>query len=323
MPHDLVALGLNAVDVLVRLPMHVKRDGKQMVDDLLIQGGAPTGSGSCGVARLGYAVAFVARVGNNTLSAICVEEFRKSGVRTDFIVHDEESRPALALVEIDPVTAARTVFIQMDNYGYVRPTDIPVEAIRTARTLLVDSYDLDATEAALRAAVGTNCRTILDFEAGDRERMRSLLALGSDPILPLATACHLTGCETATEAVRALAGLSPGQTVVTDGLNGSWAWDRDQQNVRHQPAFRVASADTTGCGDAFHAGYITGLLEGWNLPLRLEFGALLASRVATRIGGRTALPRRKDILGLLRPDISPELRNLIHKLNDHTLAPSR
>jgi sulfofructose kinase len=314
MPHDLVSLGLNAVDVLIRLPEQVRKDDKQMTDSLLIQGGAPTGSGAAGVARLGYDVAYVARVGHNTLSAICLEEFKNNGVGTDLCVHDEDSRPALALVEIDPLTAGRTVFIQMDHYGFLRPEDIPVAAIRSARVLLVDSYDLDATEAALRAAAESSCRSVLDFESGDRERMRSLLALGTDAILPLASARRLTGEESPVAVIKSLATLTPGQAIVTDGLHGSWGWDRDRTTVHHQSAFQVVSVDTTGCGDAFHAGYIVGVLEGWPLPLRMEFGALLASRVSTKTGGRTALPWRKEVSSLLRPDVSPELQTLIQKL---------
>jgi len=282
MAFDLIALGLNAVDVLVRLPEHVKRGDKQMVSDLIIQGGTPAGSGACAVARFGYDVAFVARIGENTLAAINIEDFHKNRVRTDLFIRDEDSRPAIALVEIDPATAGRTVFIQMDHYGYLRPGDIPVAAIRTARALLVDSYDLDATEAALRAAAGTDCRSILDFESGDPERNKALLALGTDPILPLTWARSLTGEDKPEEVVRGLGRMTPGHAVTTDGLNGSWAWDRVRRAVRHQPAFLVESVDSTGCGDAYHAGYAIGLLEGWSLALRMEFGALLAARVATR-----------------------------------------
>lgn len=322
MPHDLIALGLNAVDILIRLPRHIKKDDKQMVDDLIIQGGAPTGSGACGVARFGYRVAFVARVGENTLSAISLEEFRNNSVCTDLMVRDKESRPAIALVEIDPEGAVRTVFIQMDHYGYLRSEDIPVEAIRTSRALLVDSYDLNATEAALRAAVGTNCRTVLDFESGDPGRTKALLALGTDPILPLAWARELTEKTTPDDVVRALSGMTFGQVIATDGLHGSWAWDRDRQAVHHQPAFRVEGIDSTGCGDAYHAGYIVGILEGWSLARRMEFGALLAARVATRVGGRTALPWHNQVRSLLLPSVSAELEALIENLHEKALATS-
>jgi sugar/nucleoside kinase (ribokinase family) len=94
--------------------------------------------------------------------------------------------------------------------------------------------------------------------------------------------------------------------LVTDGIQGSWALDCEAGGIIHQPAFVVDPVDTTGCGDAFHAGYIVGVLEGWPLALRMEFGSLLASRVAGRVGGRTALPNRKA--DLIRNDISNNLR---------------
>lgn len=304
MPYDLISVGLNAVDVLVRLPEDVQHNGKQFVDDLIIQGGAPVGSGSCGVARLGFKVGIVARLGQNTLSSVSLEDYRANAVDTGLIVRDENSRPAIALVEIDRRTAVRTVFIQMDDYGYLQPQDIPVAEIAKARALLVDSYDLAATETALTASRGTPCRSILDFESGPREHLLKLLPMGTDPILPLEAARHLTGRREALEVIRALADLCPGQVVVTDGINGSWAWDRDAGAAVHQPAFAVSAVDTTGCGDAYHAGYIVGLLEGWPLRLRMEFGSLLASRVAGSVGGRTALPWRQNTPDLVRDDLS-------------------
>jgi len=314
MSYDLISVGLNAVDVLIRLPREVQHDGKQFVDDLIIQGGAPVGSGSCGVARLGFKVGIVARLGQNTLSAVSLEDFHANAVDTGLVVRDEDSRPAIALVEIDPRTAARTVFIHMDNYGYLRAQDIPAQEISRARVLLVDSYDLDATETALAAAQGTACRSVLDFESGPREHLTRLLRMGTDPILPLEAARHLTGRQEPLEVIRALADLCPGQVLITDGISGSWAWDRAAGSVVHQTAFVVQPIDTTGCGDAYHAGYIVGLLEGWPLPLRMEFGSLLASRVAGSVGGRTALPWRKDARGLMRDDLSQPLKDKLQNL---------
>jgi len=311
---DVVAVGLNAVDVLVRLPEEVTPDTKHMVKELLIQGGAPMGTGSSAVAMLGYRTAFVARLGRNTASEIAIDQFKKYGVSVDLIVRDESSRPALALVEIDPRTAARTVFVNLDEYGFLRQEDIPVEAIRSATVLMVDSYDLKATEWALKAARGSGCRTVLDFESGNTDHMRQLLTLGTDIILPLECGRQLSGETTPEKVLGALAKITSGQMVVTDGANGSWAWS--DTSVLHQPAFAVdVKIDSTGCGDAYHAGYIAGLLEGWPLPLRMEFGTLLASRVITQVGGRTALPRRKAVAGLRNNGLSKALTNLLNEFS--------
>jgi sulfofructose kinase len=291
---DVIAVGLDAVDVLVRLPDQVTPDAKHLVRELMIQGGAPVGTGSAAVSMLGYATAFVGRLGRNTVSEIAIDQFHTYGVSTELIVRDEASRPALALVEIDPRTAARTVFVNLDDYGFLRQQDIPVEAIRAARVLMVDSYDLDASEWALRAAQGSACRTLLDFESGDTERMRRLLSLGTDIVLPLGCGRQLSGETEPERVLAALAGLTKGQLVVTDGERGSWGWTG--AGAIHEPALAVADkVDSTGCGDAFHAGYAVGLIEDWPLKRRMEFGTLLASRVIRKVGGRTALPRRADL----------------------------
>lgn len=295
--YDVVAVGLNAVDVLVRLPETVRPDTKHLVKELLIQGGAPMGTGSAAVAMLGYSTAFVARLGQNTVSEISIDQFKKYGVAVDLIVRDENSRPALALVEIDPKTAARTVFVNLDDYGFLQQQDIPVDVIRAAKVLMVDSYDLDATEWALQAAQGTSCRTMLDFESGDTGRLRRLLALGTDVILPLECARQLSGETDPAKVLHELAQLTRGQLVVTDGVHGSWALTPNE--VIHQPALSVAvKIDSTGCGDAYHAGYVAGLLEGWPLRTRMELGTWLAAQVIGQVGGRTALPQRNDLVRL-------------------------
>ena len=308
--YDVVALGLNAVDILIRLPEKVIPDTKHMARELIIQGGAPVGTGSSAMAMLGYTTAFVGRLGRNTLSEIAIDQFKKYGVSVDLIVRDESSRPALALVEIDPNTAARTVFVNLDDYGFVRQEDIPVDALRSARVLMVDSYDLNATELALEAVRGSGCRTMLDFESGDTERMRRLLALGTEVILPLECGRQLSGKESPENVLGELAKITSGQLVVTDGANGSWGLK--DGSIIHQPAMAASGKiDSTGCGDAFHAGYVAGLLEGWPLEERMEFGASLASLVIGHVGGRTALPRRNQLADILSDEMSSSLRELL------------
>ena len=307
---DLIALGLNAVDVLIRMPKQIKHDDKQFVDDLTIQGGAPIGSGSCGVARLGFNTAVVARLGDNTLSHISRQQFADSHVSLDLIVNDDHSCPAIALVQIDPVTAARTVFIQMDRYGYVQPADVPVDAIAQSKLLLVDSYDLTATETALLAAKKTSCQTVLDFESGDIAHMRKLLTLGDHVILPLAAAQKLANQSDPEQSLKALRQYTDGQLIITDGVHGSWALTT-ANTIIHQSAFAVQAVDTTGCGDAFHAGYMVGLLLDLPLNLRMELGSLLASIVATKVGGRQALPFGGQLQNHLRDDVSDALRAAI------------
>ena len=56
------------------------------------------------------------------------------------------------------------------------------------------------------------------------------------------------------------------------------------------PAFAVESVDTTGAGDAFHAGYACALARGEPFARALRFGAAVAALKCRAWGGRTGLP---------------------------------
>ena len=276
--YDLIGVGLVAVDILWITPPYARAGEKNNTPQLIMQGGAPAGSGTCGPAMLGYRAGFLARLGDNILSNIARDEFAARGVAADLFVNAPNAEPAFALVQIDPKTAERTVYYNLTRYQPLQAADLPVAVLRNTRALLLDSFELDATLAALEAVAESPVRTILDLEHGDHARIRQAISKATDSILPWGLAKELTGKNEPGEALAELRALTKGNLLVTDGVRGSWACDGG--GIRHQAAFRVAAVDSTGCGDAYHGGYIVGVLEGWDLAMRMEFGAWLAAEVA-------------------------------------------
>src|SRR5207302_7753651 len=68
------------------------------------------------------------------------------------------------------------------------------------------------------------------------------------------------------------------------------------------PAFEVPGGcrDTTGAGDAFHAGFIYGMLRSADLHTCMKLGNAVAALKCRGLGARTALPTAselKDFLG--------------------------
>jgi sugar/nucleoside kinase (ribokinase family) len=310
--YDLIGVGLVAVDILWITPPDARAGEKNNTPQLIMQGGAPAGSGTCGPAMLGYRAGFLARLGDNILSDIARDEFAARGVSADLFVSAPNAEPAFALVQIDPKTAERTVYYNLSRYQHLQAADLPVETLRNARALLLDSFEIDATLATLDAVAGASARTILDLEHGDHDRIRKAISKATDSILPWGLAKALTGKAEPEEALAELRALTKGNLLVTDGVRGSWACDG--AGIQHQPAFRVAAVDSTGCGDAYHGGYIVGVLEGWDLAKRMEFGAWLAAEVAQALGGRTNLPSRQELASRNTEMLSPVTRAAVLKL---------
>ena len=80
---------------------------------------------------------------------------------------------------------------------------------------------------------------------------------------------------------------------VTLGAQGSLLSDGSKKIS--QPAFEVAALDTTGAGDAFHGGFIYGLLRGMDLDVCLSLASSIAAIKCTGLGARSALPTQ-DVL---------------------------
>ena len=56
-----------------------------------------------------------------------------------------------------------------------------------------------------------------------------------------------------------------------------------------------AVVDPTGCGDAFRAGFLHGLLKGWEPVACARMGAVMGSFAVERSGGQRHSPTREAI----------------------------
>jgi sugar/nucleoside kinase (ribokinase family) len=57
--------------------------------------------------------------------------------------------------------------------------------------------------------------------------------------------------------------------------------------------------DTTGAGDAFHGGFLYGLLTGEDIETSLKLGNAVAAIKCSALGARTALPTRSELEAFL------------------------
>ena len=71
--------------------------------------------------------------------------------------------------------------------------------------------------------------------------------------------------------------------VFTLGAEGAYFAHRDGTRLE-VPAYSIDVVDTTGCGDAFDAGFITALHHGMDPETGIRFAQAAAALVATGLG---------------------------------------
>ena len=91
---------------------------------------------------------------------------------------------------------------------------------------------------------------------------------------------------------------------VTLGSNGALIYC--EREFISSKAFEVPDGcrDTTGAGDAFHAGFIYGMLRGENLEECLKLGNAVAALKCRSLGARAALPTTEELEAFIGHDLS-------------------
>jgi sugar/nucleoside kinase (ribokinase family) len=104
-----------------------------------------------------------------------------------------------------------------------------------------------------------------------------------------AEAVRYTGSDSPRAAAHVLAEQVP-VAVVTMGSDGAYAVDGRTGETAEVPAIQVEALDTTGAGDVFVAGFVTGTLAGWPLADRLALAGLCAALSVQEFGGSQSAP---------------------------------
>jgi sulfofructose kinase len=71
--------------------------------------------------------------------------------------------------------------------------------------------------------------------------------------------------------------------------------------ILYVKGFPIHVVDTTGAGDVFHAGFIYGLLQNWEVVEILRFANAVAVLKCLDLGGRRGIP----VLGKVQEFLNP------------------
>jgi sugar/nucleoside kinase (ribokinase family) len=110
----------------------------------------------------------------------------------------------------------------------------------------------------------------------------------------------LTGRPHIADAIADILALGTGGVAVTLGADGCLVTADRAGGLLHIPAHPVGVVDTTGCGDGFDAGLITGLLLGCELADAARLGNACGALVATGLGSDAGITSLADTVGFLR-----------------------
>jgi sugar/nucleoside kinase (ribokinase family) len=292
---DAVGFGLNAVDHLIVVPEYPAFDTKIRLLDHKQSAGGQTASAMVALRRLGLKTAYAGRFGSDPEGLFGFQTLKDDDVNVDFAEIVGGAKNQVAFIIIEARTGERTIVWDRDDKLAYAPADAPAEFGALGKVLHLDGHDPPA--CARVAQVAREAGTIVSADIDNvYEGLPELLPLIDIMIGSKEFPRRVTGIHDHREALVELKSRYGCALVgMTVGAKGAVVYHEGK--FLESPGFEAPGGcrDTTGAGDAFHAGFLYGFLSGEDLETSLKLGNAVAAMKCSALGARTALPTKSEL----------------------------
>jgi sulfofructose kinase len=296
---DAAGFGVNAVDHLLVVPEFPTSNTKARLLENKQGAGGQTASAIVALQRLGMRTAYAGRFGTDAEGRFGLQSLRDEGVDVQFAEVIEGARTQVGYIIIEAKRGERTVIWDRDERLAYTSLEAPVALAGKARVIHIDSHDPLACARMAKEARAAGTIVSADID-NVYEGVQDLLPLIDVLISSKEFPRFLTGIDDLRVALTeiktrygcALVGLTKGGRGATVLCEGEFL---------EAPAFQVPGGcvDTTGAGDAFHGGFLYGLLQGEEIEMSMKLGCAVAALGCRILGARTGLPTRKELNAFL------------------------
>jgi sugar/nucleoside kinase (ribokinase family) len=284
-----VALGVHVLDVLVR-PVEAIPEGQggQLVEEIRATPAGTAGGTALTLAKLGVRTRCAGAIGEDALGELLVSQLERRGIDTSLLLRRPGVQTSASVLPIRP-TGERPAFHVVGANATYGADDAPLDAIAQADHLHLGGPEFMGGEAAARIlaharehGATTSADVLAQGEPGLLEWIAPALP-HVDYLLPNdEQVLAWTGEDELVAGCRAL--LARGARCVVATCGGDGALVVDARGAERVPAFAIDVVDTTGCGDAFSAGFAVGLALGRDRRQAAALGCACAALVAGGLG---------------------------------------
>lgn len=294
---EVVSLGIHILDVLGRPVTRIPpRQDVDLLEEIRLTVAGTAAGSSVDLAKLGASVQAIGAIGEDAAGNFIVDTMQRYGIDTSGLRRKQGVQTSATMLPIRP-NGERPALHVLGANAELTLDDIDFDAIAAARhlhfggTFLMPKLDGEPTARILAFAQERGIPVTLDLIAIDRPDLLEVISPALsyvDYFMPgLDEARMICGLHDRHEVIRFFLDRGVKTTVFKMGAEGSSiAWRTASGNIEEirVPAFAATVVDSTGCGDAYCAGFIVGLLQGWELVECARLGTAAAGLVITGLG---------------------------------------
>ncbi len=249
------------------------------------------------LARLGKKVAMAAPIGNDFLSNFIMENLEAEGVSTEFMKRYD--RPLRTLSVALNYGGDRSFISYEDSIDEFNFESYINSTIQKADAKILHISAGADTQSTVNLAKEEGMFVSLDVGWDENwlkdSQLIEVIKRGDLFTPNLKEALVITGETRATKALTVLNDFnSNNNTIIKLGGDGALFKNENMETI--VPGFKRDVMDTTGAGDVFVAGVLTGILEGFDLKKAVELGNFCGGCSVEGMGGTKTSPHWSKVI---------------------------
>lgn len=265
--------------------------------------GGSAANTACALGKLGASVGLWSQVAQDEFGALLLRFLHESGVHLGYIKQVPQKKSGISIGMTNHQDRA---FLSYHGTNLdLDFRELPTEELMYHTFLHLSGFNWERNSGGyldlLQRAKGIGIITSLDLGWTDFDRFRTVvleLLPWVDYFFPNEMeAMALTNAANLSEALHQLATYTS-VPVITLGSKGAMAVWQGQDYF--QPSFKVQSVDSVGAGDAFNAGFLWAVGQGFSLPEALKIACASGALTTTGPGGGAAAPTKEVLLKFIK-----------------------
>lgn len=304
--YDVVCVGILVADAIARTVDKIPEAGKLgLVDQIQLYTGGCAVNSAIDMAKIGLNVAIIGKIGNDGFGKFMYNSLKDEKVNVDGLVMNSGSSTSASVVLIES-SGERTFLHCLGANAEFTDSDVNLDIINNSKivfvagSMLMPNFDGEPCSKVLKKAKEMGKYTVLDTAWDSKGRWMNVLKPCMkyiDLFIPsYEEAVQLSGGkENPEEIADVFLSMGVKTAVIKLGKEGCFIKDSGGEKYKLPTYTDIKPVDTTGAGDSFVAGFLTGITKGWSLYECGKFANAVGTHCVMEVGASTGIKSLDEI----------------------------
>ncbi len=306
--NEVTCLGILVADVVGKpIDTYPERGRLNLVERMELHSGGCAANTGVSLAKIGVKTAVIGKVGNDGFGDFLVQVLQKHGIDTRGVKRDEKEATSATMVMVHS-DGERSFLHYIGANAALRLEDVDKDIVRQSKVLhiagalVMPGIDGEPTAELLHrakeAGIITSFDTVWNASSGWMDTIRPCLPYVDYMIPSIEEAKMLTGKEHPEDIAQVFLDYGVKAVGLKMGERGCFIRTADASIVI--PRYQVQAIDALGAGDAFAAGFLTGVVKGWDLEQTGRFANAVGALCVTALGATTGVRSLEETLEFMQ-----------------------